>query len=83
MIGELTTGALFFGMRSCEYLQVNGGRKTKLLRLKNIRFFIQKRELNKLSDATLLFQATTVTITFEFQKNGDKEADITMHKSND
>ena len=82
MIGELTTGALFFGMRSCEYLQVTGERKTKLLRLKNIRFFIQKRELNKLSNTSSLFQATTVTITFEFQKNGDKEADITMHRNN-
>ena len=35
-IGQLTVGALFFGMRSCEYSQVNGDRKTKLLRTNNM-----------------------------------------------
>ena len=41
-MGQLIVGALFFGMRSCEYLKVSGGRKTKLLRLKNVRFFQDK-----------------------------------------
>ena len=39
-ISDLCTGAYFFAMRSCEYLAVTGPkRKTKRLRLRNIRFF--------------------------------------------
>lgn len=38
-IGELATGALFFGMRSCEYITVNGTRKTLLLRVKDVKFY--------------------------------------------
>jgi hypothetical protein len=32
---ELFVGAFFFAMRSCEYLKVQGYRKTKLLSIKN------------------------------------------------
>ena len=39
-MGELACGAFFFGMRSCEYLAVTGKtRKTKRLKIRNIRFF--------------------------------------------
>jgi hypothetical protein len=37
---ELFIGAFFFAMRSCEYVQVQGHRKTKLLTISNIRFYI-------------------------------------------
>jgi hypothetical protein len=56
--------AFFFGMRSCEYLEVTGPRRTKRLRLKNIRFFIGSRELPHSSH--LLHLPDSVTITFEF-----------------
>lgn len=79
-IGQLTTGALFFGMRSCEYSKVTGDRKTRLLRLKDIRFFKGRQELHKHANMDLR-AATTVTITFRQQKNGQKDADITMHNS--
>lgn len=36
---QLANGAFFFGMRSCEYLNVTGTRKTKQLRVKDIHFF--------------------------------------------
>ena len=35
---ELFIGAFFFAMRSCEYVQVQGTRRTKLLTLRNIKF---------------------------------------------
>jgi hypothetical protein len=36
---KLFIGAFFFAMRSCEYVNVSGYRKTKLLKVDNIRFF--------------------------------------------
>ena len=78
-MGELTTGALFFGMRPYEYLKTNGIRKTKLLRIKNVRFFQQKKEINKINNTNELFFATTVSINFESQKNNEKDDLITMH----
>ena len=81
VIGELTTGALFFGMRSCEYLTVEGTRKTKLLRIRNIRFFKHRTELKKSKDSTEILQATTISITFEFQKNSEKDETVIMHRN--
>jgi len=82
IMGELTTGALFFGIRSCEYLSINGDRKTKLLHIKNLRFYKQRKEINKSQHATELFQATTISITFESQKNDQKDESVTMHANN-
>ena len=42
-LGQLTVGAFFWGMRSYEYSTVLGERKTKILRLRNIRFFIRRK----------------------------------------
>ena len=81
-IGQLTCGALFYGMRSCEYSQVSGERKTKILQLKHIRFYKNNKEIKKSANMSLA-NITKVTITFHRQKNGTKEADITMHRSND
>lgn len=44
-IGQLAVGALFFGMRSCEYSCVIGDRNTKLLQVKDIRFFRGRKEI--------------------------------------
>jgi hypothetical protein len=46
-LGQLTVGAFFWGMRSCEYSTVLGERKTKILRLRNISFFIRQKEVSK------------------------------------
>lgn len=81
-VGQLTTGALFFGMRFCEYSSVHGSRKTTLLTLRDIRFFHNRKEVPKSGDMRNS-PIDSVTITFRRQKNGDKEADITMHRSND
>ena len=70
-------------MRSCEYSTVSGERKTKRLTLNSIRFFTlihgTIREINHSS--TEIYNADVVSITFVFQKNGEKEATITQHQS--
>jgi len=81
VIGELTTGALFFGMRSCEYLKVEGPRKSKLLRIKNLRFFHHRTEIKKTAKNQDIFNATTISITFEFQKNNQKDETVIMHSN--
>ena len=78
---ELFIGAFFFAMRSCEYVTVYGKRKTKLLSVKNIRFFIGKRLVNH-SDKNLHL-ASSVSITFKEQKRGTKNDTITHHRTND
>jgi hypothetical protein len=78
---ELFIGAFFFAMRSYEYLKVSGTRKTKILCLRNIRFFKGKRLL-KHSDP-LLHLADTISITFEYQKWDIKNDIITHHKTVD
>jgi len=75
-ISQLALGALFFAMRSCEYLHVNKNinkieRKTKLLRVRNFRFFKGHHEID-LSNTEKLHKASTIIITFEFQKNKEK-----------
>jgi hypothetical protein len=78
---ELFIAAFLFAMRSCEYIQVSGPRKTKLLTIKNIRFFKGKKTL--LHTDPLLHKADCNSITFEFQKRDSKGVVITQHKSKD
>ena len=80
-LGQLACGAFFFGLRSCEYLAIQGTRKTKRLKLRNIRFFKQNRDLSK-SSPDNLHTADTVSITFEFQKNRQKNITVTQPRSN-
>ena len=79
-LGQLASGAFFFGMRSCEYLTVNGSRKTKRLKVRNIRFFRNNTEITDKRSAILKF-ADTVSITFEFQKNKKKNITVSQPRS--
>ena len=80
-MGQLACGAFFFGMRSCEYLVVAGEkRKTKRLKIRNIRFFKNNVEIRDKTSALILF-ADTVSITFEFQKNKQKNITVTQPRS--
>lgn len=79
-IDQLTAGALFFGMRSCEYSTVRGDRKTKLLTLANITFLRGNKVIPK-STTMDLSMATAVSICFTRQKNNEREAVITMHRT--
>ena len=81
-IGELIVGAFFYAMRSCEYLTVAAGeRKTKRLKLKNIRFFRNGTLIPHWDP--LLTASDFVTVQFEDQKNGEKMDEITQQKSGD
>ena len=80
-IGQLVVGAFFFAMRSCEYSSVSGERRTKLLELRNIRFYKNNRELSAASN--FLHLADCVSITFFFRKNEQHDETITMHQTQD
>eukprot|EP00978_Attheya_sp_CCMP212_P014756 scaffold37761_cov49-Attheya_sp.AAC.5 len=82
---QLANGAFFFAMRSCEYLTVTAkdeDRRTKRLRIKNIRFFRRHKELSH-NDPRLASSADSVTITFEYQKNDERNDSVTMHRTGD
>ena len=79
-MGELSSGAFFYGMRSCEYLSVRGGRKTKNLTVNNVRFFKHNVEIKNKNRPMILF-ADTVSITFIFQKNRQKNITVTQPRS--
>jgi hypothetical protein len=79
--GPLLILAFFFAMRSCEYLTVSGPRKTKLLRLRDIQFFLHRVDIS--TNTTQLHTADVICITFQDQKNGDKADTITMHRTTD
>ena len=79
-LGQLATAAFFFGMRSCEYLNVEGTRKTTKLTVNDIRFFKNNIELKDKSNDFILF-ADTVSITFRFQKNKRKMITVSQPRS--
>ena len=71
-------------MRSCEYLRTTIAeerRRTKLLKLRNIRFFKKGREIPHTDSQ--IFLADIVSITFEFQKSDERHESVTMHRSGD
>jgi hypothetical protein len=78
---ELFIGAFFFAIWSCEYVQVTGFRKTKLLTIKNINFYRGKRRITH--DDPLLHMSDCASITFEQQKLDTRGDIITQHCSND
>jgi len=78
---ELFIGAFFLAMRSCESLQVSGQRKTKILALHNIIFFLGNRVISHGSPPPSLHKANSVAIIFNFQKKDTKNDIITHHKT--
>jgi hypothetical protein len=66
-------------MRSCEYSNVNGERKTKLLTLNNLCFYKDNKQLS-LHDKNL-HNADCMKITFEFQKTDKKNQPVYHHRS--
>jgi hypothetical protein len=78
-IMQLLTVGYFFAMRSCEYCTVQGTRRTKIIRLQGIRFFLGKRLLPH--NSPNLHHATSVKVTFEFQKNDSRNESVTAHRT--
>ena len=83
-IAWLLVGAIFFCMRSCEYLETNiaeEDRRTKIITLKNI-VFKTKGKVIKHSSKNLE-KAELVMITFPFQKNDWRSRSVHMFRTND
>ena len=82
-ISWLLIGAIFFAMRSCEYLKTSGEetKRTKIIRLRNVIFKKGRKVL--FHDNPDLENADLVQITFEYQKNDKRDVKIHMFKSGD
>ena len=78
-LARLAIGAFYHAMRSCEYLKVQGERRTKVICLRNLRFFRGLHELSH-DDPDLPF-ADAISITFNYQKTDVRDATITMYRT--
>ena len=79
----LLIGAIFFAMRSCEYLTTAAeeSKRTKILRLRNISFKRRNKQLKH--GSKVLHLADLVQIRFEFQKNDKRDIIVHMFRSGD
>ena len=75
-LAQLDTGAVFFAMRSCKYTKVpdHTERRTKSLCIRNFRFYNENKEISYLSSQ--LLTATSIAITFEVQKNEERNETV-------
>jgi hypothetical protein len=81
-IAESIIGAYLFAMRSCEYSKTcfdEESKRTKILRVRNIRFFLNKRLIQH-SDRRILI-ADWVSITFEWQKSEERHETVSMREA--
>ena len=79
----LLIGAIFFAMRSCEYLKTASGEKkrTKIIKICNITFKMNNKTLHH--DTSNLTSSDMVRIRFCYQKNDKRDVCIHMFKSGD
>jgi hypothetical protein len=80
----LLIGAIFFAMRSCEYLDTNISemdRRTRILRLRNITFKTNGITIDHTEEH--LDQAEIVIINFEYQKNDKRDVQVHMFRTSD
>ena len=80
--------SFFFAMCSCDYTNISHGelhpeaeRHTKLLCIRNFRFFQGTRMLDNFKDD--LFQPDSISITFGSQKNQELQEILTQERSTD
>ena len=81
-IGDMTVIALFLVMRSCEYSKVpqSDDRKTKIIKLVNIQFYMNGIYLDHSSER--LAQENFVSIKFVEQKNDERIETVTQFNTN-
>lgn len=82
-MGKLICGFFLYVMWFCEYTTIPTVRKTKLFCFCNIWFFFGTWEINKVIEKHFVLQATSRTTVFDWQKNIDKETQITHHQWRD
>ena len=80
---QLIEGALFFGMRSCEYTKTPGQKKkrTTLLELRDITFYDHNSIVISHNHLNLITEASIVKITFRKQKNKENCQEVILRKS--
>lgn len=76
----MTTVAFFFAMRNCDYSSVTVPFRTQLLCLQDITFHNDKKKIDSRCD-DIERLASSVTVTFRNQKNGEKGAMVTQHRN--
>ena len=82
-MADLTIGAFFFAMRSCEYSSVKERGRTKLLTVANVKFYSKLKTEIPHNHPNLQSEAEYVTITFEDQKNNKKMETRTQQRTGD
>ena len=83
-VTQLLIGAIFFAMRSCEYLRTSardGAKRTKVMRVGGIMF--KKEGLILDHSSNDLHEADIVRLTFEYQKNDRRDVRIHMFRTDD
>ncbi|KAI2509947.1 hypothetical protein MHU86_4512 [Fragilaria crotonensis] len=80
-IGQLVTGAFFFAMRSCEYSEASGSRRTKTVQIGDIVFRRNGKTIDGAPHESALVNADTVSVTNRTQKNGDRGVTVTQHRT--
>jgi hypothetical protein len=80
---DLICGALFYGMRSCEYTKTpkSEERKTTLLELRDITFRDEDGNILSQKSKDLALRAHYVIIRFRNQKNGEKMESVVQRRS--
>ena len=83
MIGQLASGAMFFGMISYEYVTTtsseDNNQNTKILSLRNIQLCGGRKKLHQ-KDEHLEREAEYVSMTFKFQNNRQKQTIAQLQK---
>ena len=80
-VAHRACGAYPFDMRSCDFTKTcfdEESKKTKILKVRNFRFFLNRRLLNH-SDKNI-FLTDLVSITYKWQKNGERHDSVSMHR---
>ena len=80
---QLIIVALFFAMRSCEYVKTPNSvhAKTKQIQLNDVKFYDKQRKIIRQRSPDLKTRAHLVAITFRSQKNKEKFEMVTHVKS--
>ena len=77
-VADLCNGAFFFACRSCECSSTTGTRKSKIITVENVNFFIKNRQITKRDEFHI---ADSVSITFISQRNDKSFETVTQHKN--
>ena len=80
-IGQLIAGAFFFGLRSCDYSTTPKGedKRTCIIQKGDISLYRERREIYH--DSGILHLADKISLTFCTQKNGVKNATVTLWRT--